>query len=232
MRSCCGSATRPRDELPLNAGSIAALHSRLIAMLDRNELPSHFNGRPSEIEGAVPFAEDKAPRALRPQFRRPAARGAGGDAAGVRAFPRRLHRQGQPGAFLVGRFDLAVTRFSGRDAPPHPGGIPGLPDRITREAYSQEVSSAGFWAGGVVARPSRSSTATPIPSRTGFRDSGDLPVGALRRDLGEFILPYAEVRAASDPAADAERVPAIDLRRRRRPCQWDRAALEREPVAP
>ena len=86
-----------------------------------------------------------------------------------------------PVHFFWGSFDLAVTRFSGRPAPPHPGGIPGLPDRITREAYSHEVSSAGFWPGGVVAaEPIFYSYAYPEPD--GFRDSIiDAGARALRR---------------------------------------------------
>ena len=180
MRSSCGSATRPRDELPLNAGSVAALHSRLVAMLDRHELPSHFNGRPSEIEGAVPFADDKAPRHY---DRNSADRLRGALAAMLPAFEHfraGFTGKASPVHFWWGSFDLAVTRFSGREAPPHPGGVPGLPDRITREAYSQEVSSAGFWAGGATAaEPFFYSYAYPEPD--GFRQR-KLPRRRLRRD--------------------------------------------------
>ena len=99
----------------------------------------------------------------------------------------------------MGRFDLAVSRFSGRKAPPHPGGMPGLPDRITREAYSHEVSSAGFWAGGAAAaEPFFYSYIYPEPD--GYR-AAKPRARPVRRDLGEFVLPYAEVRAASDPEA-------------------------------
>jgi hypothetical protein len=137
-----------------------------------------------------------------------------------------------PVHFFWGAFDLAVTRFSGRPAPPHPGGIPGLPDRITREAYSHEVSSAGFWPGGVTAaEPIFYSYAFPEPP--GFRDGATLPDGArFDAELGEYVLPYATVRANADPAAtlteflEATYALAADL------AQWDRAALEREPVAP
>ena len=135
-----------------------------------------------------------------------------------------------PVHFFWGSFDLAVTRFSGRPAPPHPGGVPGLPDRITREAYSHEVSSAGFWPGGIVAaEPLFYSYAYPEPP--GFRD-GDAGPGRFDPDLGEFVLPYAKVRAAADPEAMLmdflERTYALAAGLAR----WDRAALEREPVAP
>ena len=188
-----------RDELPLNAGSIAALHSRLVAMLDRNGLPSTFNGRPSEIEGAVDFAEDKGRR----DYDRDSAERFREALAAILPVFDRLRAgftgKSSPVHFWWGSFDLAVTRFSGRPAPPHPGGVPGLPDRVTREAYSQEVSSSGFWAGGVVAaEPFFYSYAYPEPQ--GYREAR--PAHArFDEAYGEFVLPYAEVRAASDPQA-------------------------------
>jgi hypothetical protein len=132
--------------------------------------------------------------------------------------------------FWWGSFDLAVTRFSGRPAPRHPGGIPGLPDRITREAYSHEVSSAGFWAGGILpVEPFFYSYAYPEPA--GFRDAR-VAHGRFDETFGEFVLPYEEIRAADDPAAmlsdflQSTYEAAADL------ADWDRRALEREPVAP
>ena len=105
-----------------------------------------------------------------------------------------------PVHFFWGSFDLAVTRFSGRAAPPHPGGIPGLPDRITREAYSHEVSSAGFWPGGVDG--GRADLLQLRLSRAGrlSRRAGVAPAAArFDETLGEFVLPYEEVRASADP---------------------------------
>ena len=117
------------------------------------------------------------------------------------AVPRRLHRQGEPGAFLVGQLRPGGDPLLGpRRRRRIRAAMPGLPDRITREAYSHEVSSAGFWAGGVDRRPSRSSTATPIPSRTAIARRRSRTAGSTRR-CGEFVLPYAEVRAAADPDA-------------------------------
>jgi hypothetical protein len=101
--------------------------------------------------------------------------------------------------FFWGAFDLAVTRFSGRPAPRHPGGIPNLPDWVTIEAYSDEVSSCGYWPGGA-AEGIFYSYAYPEPS--GFRDQKVVPEAAYYDDqLGEFVLPYAAVRGASDPDA-------------------------------
>jgi len=219
-----------REEVPLNAGSVAALHSRLIAMLERHGLPSTFNGTPSEIEGAVPFAEDKA---RRDYDRDSAERFREALAAVIPVFDRfraGFTGKASPVHFWWGGFDLAVTRFSGRPAPPHPGGIPGLPDRITREAYSQEVSSAGFWAGGVVpAAPFFYSYAYPEPD--GYRGR-KLGAGGFDEQWQEFTLAYSDVRASDDPEAmlgaflESTYGAAADL------AKWDRSRLEREPIAP
>jgi hypothetical protein len=100
-----------------------------------------------------------------------------------------------------GSFDLAVTRFSGRPAPLHPGGVPSLPDNVTQEAYSHEVSSAGFWPGGAGADfPAFYSYAYPAPS--GFADAHPGPEGAYYdQTLGEFLLPYDVVRRSRAPEA-------------------------------
>jgi hypothetical protein len=137
-----------------------------------------------------------------------------------------------PVHFFWGAFDLAVTRFSGHAAPPHPGGVPGLPDRVTREAYSHEVSSAGFWPGGVTpAEPIFYSYAYPEPLH--FREGEMAPDGArFDAALGEYVLPYAVVRASTDPAATLTEFLEATYDRAAELGQWDRAALEREPVAP
>src|SRR4051794_32290689 len=119
-----------REEVPLNAGTIAALHGRLVAMLDRHGLPSSFNGTPNEIADPVPFADDRVPRDY---DRDSAARFREALAAMLPTFQR--FRSGfagkaSPVHFWWGSFDLAVSLFSGRAAPPHPGGMPGLPDRV------------------------------------------------------------------------------------------------------
>ncbi|MDM0114035.1 DUF5996 family protein [Variovorax sp. J22R133] len=102
-----------------------------------------------------------------------------------------------PVHFFWGSFDLAVTRFSGRTAPPHPG-TPGLPDRVARDAYSHEVSSAGFWPGGD-AFPQAVFYAYAYPEPPGFRDAA-MPAGAsFEPAMGEYVLPYSAVCAAPDP---------------------------------
>jgi hypothetical protein len=219
-----------REEVPLNAGSVAALHRRLIAILDQHGLPATFNGQPSEIADAIPFAHDAA---ARDYDRDSAERFREALAAMLPVFARfraGFAGKASPVHFWWGSFDLAVTRFSGRPAPQHPGGVPGLPDRVTREAYSQEVSSAGFWAGGAVAaEPFFYSYAYPEPDR--FRTAA-VAHGRFDETYGEFVLPYTEVQATADPESmlmeflQSSYEAAADLAR------WDRQTLEREPVAP
>lgn len=219
-----------REELPLNAGSIAALHRRLVAMLELHDLPSSFNGRPNEIADAVPFAEDDAAREY---DRDSAERFRAALAAMLPVFARfraGFSGKASPVQFWWGSFDLAVSRFSGRTAPPHPGGMPGLPDRIAREAYSHEVASAGFWAGGATAaEPFFYSYIYPEPD--GYRDAR-VSHGRFDEPYGEFVLPYAEVRASDDPEPVLGEFFGTAYEAGADLAHWDRAALEREPLAP
>ena len=160
-----------------------------------------MHGTPNEVADPVPFVEDTLPRPY--------------DAAAVERFHRALvhiervfshFRTGfigkvSPAHLFWGSFDLAVTRFSGRSAPPHPGGVPNLPDAVSREAYSHEVSSAGFWPGGNgVEEPMFYSYAYPAPA--GFADRKAEPAAAyFHPELQEFVLPYEAVRTADDPDA-------------------------------
>ncbi|MDX1585353.1 MAG: DUF5996 family protein, partial [Balneolaceae bacterium] len=106
--------------------------------------------------------------------------------------------KGSPVHFFWGAFDLAVTRFSGRTAPKHPGGIPNCPDWVMEESYSHELSSAGFWSGSGYGEPAFYAYAYPEPN--GFRDAGIKPREAFYyEELGEYLLPYGAVREASDP---------------------------------
>ena len=219
-----------REELPLNAGSIAALHKRLVAMLELHGLPSSFNGRPNEIEGALPFAEDKRPR----DYDRDAAqRLRAALAAMVPVFARfraGFSGKASPVHFWWGSFDLAVSRFSGRKAPQHPGGVPGLPDRVTREAYSDEVASAGFWAGGATAaEPFFYSYIYPEPE--GYR-TAQVSHGRFDENYGEYVLRYEVVRTAADPAGTLMEFIQAAYDAGAGLAKWDRCALEREPVAP
>ena len=218
------------DRVALDSGSMAALHGAFVAMLERHRLPSNFDGIPNEIEGAKSFAEDTAGRAY---SRDSAERLREAFAAIVPVFDEyraSFIGKSSPTHFWWGSFDLAVSRFSGRKAPPHPGGVPGLPDRVAREAYSHEVISGGFWAGGATA-------AAPFfygyiyPEADGYR-SAMVDHGHFDDTFGEFVLPYEAVRASINP----ERTLAEFLRSNYEAAadlaNWDRAAFDRPPVAP
>ena len=226
------SSSGMRDAIPLEGGSIAELHHKLIEMIDRNGFPSDFNGRPNEVPDAVQFEEDTAPRSydrdsaerLRDAFSR--------IVPIFEHFRAGFQGKASPVHFFWGSFDLAVTRFSGRTAPQHPGGVPGLPDRITREAYSHEVSSAGFWPGGVTAAaPIFYSYAYPDPQ--GFRAAAVAPAAArFDEALGEFVLPYEAVRQSANPEAELTAFLQSSYDAAANLARWDRAALERAVAAP
>jgi hypothetical protein len=137
-----------------------------------------------------------------------------------------------PVHFFWGSFDLAVTRFSGRRAPRHPGGVPNLPDAVASEAYSHEVSSAGFWPGsGAVDYPAFYSYAYPEPA--GFRATKVKPEAAFFSEaVGEFILPYDAVRTAANPDQALLDFLQSTYEAAAISAQWDRNALECAPGRP
>jgi len=220
------SSSGATSEFALEAMSVASFHRRFLEGIRAVGGNDVCHGRPNEMPEAVPFAEDDRPRPY--------------DRAAVERFHHALvniagvfgrFRTGfigksSPVHLFWGSFDLAVTRFSGRAAPSHPGGIPNLPDAVTREAYSHEVSSAGFWPGGQgIEYPVFYSYAYPKP--TGFEDARIEPSSAFfHRPLGEFILKYDDVRVAEDP--DTVLMSFLDTTyRAAAECgHWDRAALE------
>ena len=225
-----GVSDGSRAEISLDAGSIAALHLQLIEMLDRHDLPSSFDGRPNEIPDALRFADDTA---VRKYDRDSAVRLREALAAMLPVFGEfraGFSGKASPVHFWWGAFDLAVSRFSGRPAPLHPGGMPGLPDRIAREAYSHEVSSAGFWAGGITAaEPFFYSYIYPEPD--GYR-SAAVSHGHFDQTYGEFVLPYATVSVSSDPERMLSKFFESAYGAAADRAAWDRSALERKPVTP
>ena len=133
--------------------------------------------------------------------------------------------------FFCGSFDLAVTRFSGRSAPPHPGGVPHLPDEITREAYSQEVSSLGFWPGSA-AMPTPVFYSYAYPEPPGFSQAKVQPDAAFYEPkLRELILPYDAVRDAERPDQILLDFAQSAYDAASQFGKWDRAALEEKKPA-
>lgn len=227
-----GTGTDGRTErLALGAMSVADFHARFLDLVRALGGTAELHGRPNEIADAVPFAEDQQSRPY--------------DADAVTRFHRALVQVDRvfkrfrtssigkvsPVHLFWGSFDLAVTRFSGRRAPLHPGGIPALPDEVTREAYSHEVSSAGFWPGGGVNYPAFYSYAWPAPE--GFAEAQVAPDAAFySAELGEFVLPYDAVRQADDPDAALMAFLESTYDAAARLGSWDRAALECSPGEP
>ena len=145
----------------------------------------------------------------------------------LKIFRSRFRGKCSPVHFFWGGADLAVTRFSGRPAPEHPGGVPNLPDWVAREAYSHEVSSCGFWAGGgPIAYPVFYSYAYPAPP--GFADARVRPDEAFySQELGEFLLPYDRVRLADSPDDTLLEFLQSTYEAAATLANWDRQALER-----
>lgn len=206
--------------------SVAAFYRRTMAVLEELDLSVDIWPVPVEIETVIPFAEDETHASYEPE---PVQRFWRALVQADRVFTdfrSRFVGKASPSHFFWGAFDLAVTRFSGRTAPPHPGGYPNVGDHVMREAYSHEVHSAGFWPGTGLGEAAFYAYAYPEPD--GFREAAVAPAEAYYHDeLGEFILPYAAVQETSAPDAalldflQTTYEAAADL------ANWDRAALER-----
>ncbi|MEP6656443.1 MAG: DUF5996 family protein [Betaproteobacteria bacterium] len=179
--------------------SIADFYHAVMDALTALGLPVHIYCKPMEVANRVPFDVDVAIHEYDADAVQRCWRILVSSAEVFERFRSRYYGKASPVHFFWGSFDLAVTRFSGRVAPTHPGGVPNLPDRVTRDAYSHEVSSCGFWPGGTVAPyPLFYSYAYPEPR--GFSGARVEPAAA-RYDafLHEFVLPHDAVREADAP---------------------------------
>jgi hypothetical protein len=201
-----------------------------MAALDTLDLHVKIHARPNEVPEAIPFAQDNIHRSYDRQYAERFWRVLVQADRILKIFRSRFAGKCSPVHFFWGGPDLAVTRFSGRTAPEHPGGIPNLPDRITREAYSHEVSSCGFWAGGgPIPYPVFYAYAYPEPP--GFANAPVRPARAFySQDLREFILPYDEVRLAASPDDTLLEFLQTTYEAAANLAAWDRAALERAGV--
>lgn len=225
-RLALASSGGAAGEVPLRDMSVADFHAATMAMLAGAGHRLQIHGAPNEIDPPTPFAEDTAIRRYDRDSARRVWRALLSADRVLRLFRSSFLGKVSPVHFFWGSFDLAVTRFSGRPAPLHPGGIPHLPDTITQEAYSHEVSSAGFWPGAAAGgAPIFYSYAYPAPK--GFAAARVSPAEArFDQALGEFVLPYDGVRLSPDPDAalldflETTYAAAADL------AQWDREALE------
>jgi hypothetical protein len=218
--------------LPLRPQSVAAFYRNVMSALRELGLPNKIHARPNELPDAIPFAQDEQHAAYDPAAAQRFWRALVQADRVFTEFRARFQGKCSPVHLFWGGLDLAVTRFSGRVAPPHPGGVPNLPDAVVRDAYSHEVSSAGFWPGGQ-GMPHAAFYSYAYPEPDGYRDAPVRPSAAYYHpDLREFILSYDAVRTAADPDAvlleflQSTYEAAANLGR------WDRADLERKAGAP
>ncbi len=213
--------------LPLVPRTVADFYANFERLLQELDIEVSIWPEPVEVETAIPFPDDRQHAAYDADAMQRFWRALVQADRVIKAFRGRFLGKASPVHFFWGGFDLACTRFSGRPAPPHPGGVPHVADRVMHEAYSHEVSSCGFWAGGRgIGEAAFYAYAYPEPE--GFKEFAVTPADAFyHRELGEFVLPYESVRRAADPDTallgflqttyDA----AADRGR------WDREALER-----
>jgi hypothetical protein len=208
----------------LEVQSVAAFYEATMVALTELGVAVEINRMPCEIPDAVAFTEDHASRAYDPDAARAYWRAMLQVQWVFFQFRSRFVGKCSPIHLFWGSFDLAMTRFSGRDAPPYPGGMLHVPKAVAREAYSREVSSAGFWPG--IDRPTFYSYAYPVPD--GFNLAKVEPEAAMfDTQLGEFLLPYDAVRSPADPDAallvflQSAYEAAANL------AHWERSRLER-----
>ncbi|MGH6864725.1 MAG: DUF5996 family protein [Methyloceanibacter sp.] len=215
-----------RKDIGLFPRSVANFYAAVMQALAELGLEVAIDERPNEVAEAIPFSEDRTHASYDPEY--------------AQRFFRVLlqinrvfwmFRSGfigkcSPVHFFWGSFDVAVTRFSGRRAPLHPGGVPNLSDAVTQEAYSHEVSSAGFWPGNPGAKyPAFYSYAYPTPP--GFAETLIRPAEAFfHPTLKEFVLPYDAVRTADDPDRALLDFLTTTYEAAASTGNWDRAALE------
>ena len=215
-----------QKEIALFPRSVADFYADLMRSLAELGIEVRINELPNEIPDAIRFSEDHAHASYDRDYAERHWRVLLQVNRVLHGFRTSFIGKCSPVHFFWGSFDLAVTRFSGRRAPLHPGGVPNLPDAVTQEAYSHEVSSAGFWPGSAgVEYPAFYSYAYPEPP--GFSAAPIRPKEAFySNDLREYVLPYDAVRSAPDPdgllmdflISTYEAAAVLG--------KWDRAALE------
>lgn len=214
-------------KVPLEPRTVALFYKQLLSALKELGCEVKISAVPNEVAEPIPFANDDAHSSYDPAHALAFWGALRHTARVMTAFRARFIGKVSPVHLFWGAPDLAVTRFSGRTAPPHPAGIPHLPDEVAREAYSHEVASCGFWPGNADA-PDPIFYAYAYPTPDGFSEASVKPdVAFWHKDLGEFVLPYEAVRRSREPDETLHSFfqsayeAAADL------ADWDRKALER-----
>lgn len=213
--------------LRLEPQSVATFYRRLMEEMERLELHVNIHMKPNEVPEPIRFDQDESHQAYDREYANRLWRILVQADRVLKEFRARFIGKCSPVHLFWGAFDLAVTRFSGRRAPQHPGGIPNLPDWVTREAYSHEVSSCGFWPGGG-AIPYAAFYSYAYPEPAGFSGASVRPDAAFySADLREFILGYDVVRQAESPDQTLLDFLQTTYEAAANLANWDRRSLER-----
>ena len=214
-------------QLMLKPMSVAEFYEDVMIALRELGIAVQIRTMPCEIADCIPFEQDTVHAAYDPDYVNRFWRVLLAASDVFAHFRTGFLGKASPVHFFWGSFDLAATRFSGRAAPPHPGGVPHLPIAVAQEAYSHEVSSAGFWPGGGGPIDYAAFYSYAYPAPEGFSAARVLPKQAFfSKDLGEFLLPYDAMRTAHEPAVtlleflQSTYEAAADLGK------WDRKALD------
>ncbi len=215
-------------EIALEPKTVATFYDEVMRALNELRIDATISPTPNEVDPAIPFAQDETHGSY--------------DADAVHAFWRQLVQADRvlrefrgrfagkvsPVHFFWGAMDLAVTRFSGREAPRHPGGAPNCGDWVMVEGYSHELSSCGFWPGG---GEEGAFYAYAYPEPDGFREHRVLPEAAFyTEEFGQYLLPYEAVRTVPDPDAALLGFLQSTYEAAADNAGWDRAALDDVPV--
>lgn len=216
-----------RQTIPLKPMTVAEFYRQFTSALSSLGAPVRIWPVPVEVANPIPFAEDVTHNEYDAEYARRFSHILLQSTRVMSVFRARFLGKVSPIHLFWGALDLACTRFSGRTAPEHPS-TPGLADRVTRDAYSHEVSSCGFWPGAPGIEPFFYSYAYPEPP--GYREYSIAPApGSFNKDFGEFILPYEEMRHCIDPDAALLAFLQNTYEAAANCAHWDRKALEVAP---
>ena len=210
--------------IPLQPMTVAVFYEKVMAALDDLATPVRIWPVPVEVTQPIPFEQDHTHQSYDPEYAQRFWSILLQTMRVFTVFRARFVGKVSPIHLFWGALDLACTCFSGRAAPEHPG-VPGLADRVTRDAYSHEVSSCGFWPGATGIEPLFYSYAYPEPP--GYRESSIVPVQAFfDSNMGEFVLPYEAMRLSADPDSTLLQFLQSTYEAAANCGHWDRGAIE------
>jgi hypothetical protein len=226
------SSDGAQRQFALSGQSVASFYESVMAALAELDIHVEIDQMPNELPDPIRFSQDTRHASYDPDAVQRFFRILVNADRVFKQFRTGFLGKASPVHFFWGSFDLTVTRFSGRGAPRHPGGVPNLPDAVACEAYSHEESSAGFWPGsGAIDYPAFYSYA--YPESAGYRATKVRPDAAFFSEaLGEFILPYDAVRTADDPDKALLEFLQSSYEAAANAGKWDREALECAPGQP